>query len=704
MARPRKKATDEPAPDGAVVDHEGAKEVPPPSLLPETVDGLLDLREHLTRVPSGLLWPLQTLPSMTQHLSDLESAGEAVDRLAVRRAMSSDKMAELRRFLISDAYAMTYLVCRHRDMVPEVHMAMCYASAGQAQRLAWLITQSGFEGYVIDRFRAACASRAIDPRTSDGIVKLDRALDWQNHRWARRWYKSSAITHGGTVVEATVNPNTAILIVCAKEDKAHQLVAQAGETVQSGIYRDIFPDRVPKSSRDVSAAGGIIMAGRNVSAREKTIQGTSYVTREISGHYPTIRTDDIVIRDVRGGIIGGGADGPAIRWLHGMGGMRVTGKRQRRIHVGTINALEDDDHAWLTFKRRNRLVMSFVVPAETYKDGVYPDDVFERGTPTAPTFFNEAAITEALEETVADETEYSGVEAFRSDFWLAPSPASSGRLFTDDAINDPDRTWMGPYAIPDKKLLEREPFRFLLGRIERDADGDPITKNTKKTKLDVAAEDWHTRASIVTFDPWSDMDRIVTLNTTWASGAKNWALTVTAVDPLLTHYQLETRAGESGMDEWATVLRDIDKLYKPRVIGIDRKAFADSIVQNALATDLRLTRLHRKVVAVDQSDASQESRIRAGVSELLKSHRLMLLAPSDDPNDYGAAITRKEMLMFRADSEKTWPILESFAMVCALVRPVLSREQRKALALTQKEAAARYASSIDPRLGVPNAA
>lgn len=672
-----------------------------PKLSDETVGGLLDLRQNLTRVPSGLLWPLQTLPSMAQHLSDLGSAGEAVDKLAVRHAMSSDKLAELRRFLLSDAYSFTYLVCRHRDIVPEVHMAMCYASAGQAGKLAWLITQSGFEGYVIDHFRQACAARAIDPRTIDGVYALDRALDWQNQRWPRGWYKSSAITHGGTVIEATQDPNRSILIVCAKEDKANQLVEQSGKTIQSGTYADIFPDRVPKAARDISKTE-VTVAGRTVSSREKTIQGTSYVTREISGHYGTIRTDDIVIRDVRGGIVGGGEGGPAIRWLHGMRGMRILAQRWRRIHVGTINSFDDDDHAWLSYGRRASRVMSIVIPAEIYEGGVYPDSVYTRGTPTAPTFFDEKAILEALDETVADESEADGVEAFRSDFWLAPSKNAT-RLFTEDVVNDPDRAWMGPYEHPDRKLREREPHRFMLARFKRNDDGQLLDRNGKT--LDVKADGWRKLVALETFDPWSDLDRIVTLNTTWASGGKRWALTVSGVDPQLTRFQLETRSGDGGANEWADALRDVAKLYKPRVIGLDRKAHADSVVQNMLKTDKRLLGLRSRVVGVDQQDTTEEARIRASLSEPLNSYRLMLLAISEDTTrDYGASITRKELLMFRAGSDKAWPILDSIAMTAALMRAVQTKEERHRIEQRAKEASARAQREYDPMIGGPRAA
>lgn len=678
--------------DAFVVGEDGAPSGDErPSVSEETVDGLLALRGHLEqRVPGGLLWPLQQLPSMAQHLSDVESAGEAVDRIAVRHAMSSAKIDELRRFLLNDAYAFAYLACRHRDIVPEVHMAMCYASSGQAGKLAWLITQSGFEGYVIEQFRNACCARSIDPSTISGVYALDKALDWQDQRWPRGWYKSSAITHASVTLKATIDPNRAILIVCAKEDKAFQLVEQTGKTLQSGIYADLFPDRVPKAARDITKSE-IAVAGRNVSSREKTVQGTSYITREIGGHYSDIHTDDIVIRDVRGGLVGGGVDGPAIRWLHGMQSMRIKSQRFRLVHAGTVNSLEDDDHAWLTYGRRASLVMSVVVPAETYPDGVYPTSVYQRGTPTAPTFFDESHINEALDKMVADDAEASGVEAFRADYWLAPSKNRS-RIFTEDLVNDAERTWSGPYQHPDAKVRKLYPNRFVVARVARDENGSPV--NSHKRVVDDMV-----RAAIVSADPWADLDIIITLNTTWASGAKSWGLSVTAVDSELTRFLLEARTGDGGADEWATALRDVTKFYEPRTIGMDRKGHSDAVVQNMLSTDARLRFLRNRIVPVDQADATEEARIRAGVAEPLAAWRLLLM-PTNQENDFGAAAIRKEMLKFRPGSDTAWPLLDSMAMASALLRPVATRDQRAEAERKRLDAEKRAATRTGATLGV----
>lgn len=703
---PRRKKAESSAPAAFTVgepDPAASVESERSPLQEETVDGLLDLRGHLEqRVPGGLLWPLQTLPSMSQHMSDLESAREAVDRLAVRHALSNDKMAELRRFLLSDAYAFAYLVCGHRDIVPEVHMPLAYAAAGQAQRLAWCLSQSGLKGYVIDRFREACVIRGIDITTAYGVGQLDVALDWVNFRLPRGTYKSSIITHTGVVITATADPNRTIKITGAIDDKAWELCEQAGDTVLSGIYRDLFPERVPAKS-DVTMKK-IKLAGRNVSSREKTIQAGGYLSKnETGGHYSDHFIDDLVVGGKNGNANPTQLPG-AINWLVNLPNTFMISTRVRVVHGGT-RWDQKDDHGWLSEKTRASDCMSVVVPIETYEKP--PASIMERGTPTMPTFLPVEKIQAKQDRMLASDDEIDAAEAWRCNNLLDPS-AGGGRLFVEDVVNDHDRTWLGPFEHPEAKIRERSKIdyaaRFVVAKIERDATGAPIHKDTKKP-LDINEPRWRSAARIASYDPWEDMDVVVALDPTWNAGGQKWAATVAAVDPDLVKFQLETRSGESGVDEWATALAALEKTYKPRVIGIARKALSDPLVQNLVKTDERLRKLRGKIVAVEHVEATQESRVRAGVADPLKAYRWLLLPVGrDSQNDYGAAVTRREMLRYRAGSESPWPVLESLAMVDALARRVPTRDQREKTARARQEAEARYRASINPVLGVPSAA
>jgi len=694
--------------DGALVDHETEKEEPPP-LSVETVDGLLSLRGHLeTRVPGGLLWPLQKLPSMDQHMSDMGSAGDAVDSLAVRHAMSTAKLAELQNFLLGDAYAMTYLVCRHRELVPEVHMAMCYASAGQAQRLAWLLTQSGFGGYIIEQYREELRFRGIELGEPGAIAKLDLALNWVQFRDPRGVFKSSAITHGGAVTEATLDPNTTAFITCAKDDKAWELVLQIGETVTSGIYRDLFPHRVPVAARDTSKEK-IRMGGRTISHRQVTIQGSGYLSKEVGGHGDRFRTDDLVVRGPRGN------DSPEAlvgvrKHLSGMQGFHMLTRRVRKIHTGTM-AVEGDDYHWLTENTRRRLCMTFHHPIEVHETP--PANIFVRGTPTMPTFLPVERIDEIQAGVVTSELEVEGVEDWLCDYMLVPA-ARGGALFAEEVVNDQDRAWLGPYASPRTMPMPAAPppiasgvvtARFLIARIKRDEKGAPQDKNGKA--LDVKLDGWRGSVAIESFDPWTDLDRILTVNPTWTSGARLWAVTATAVDPDGVRYQLETRFGDDGVFGWAVALDEMAKTYLPRRIGLETRALNDPVIVNAMRTDERL-RAHRgRIIGVDLQSSTQESRIRAAVAEPLRAYRWMLLPVkvegAADAKDFGAVATRRELLKYRSGADTPWPILDSLAMTGALLERVQTREQRAEARRSQLDSDARYRQSIGS-LGVPSAA
>ena len=671
-----------------------------PSLRDETIDGLLSLRGHLAdAVPSrsdptetAILWPLQKLPSFEQHLRDLDSATDAMDRLAVRHAMSSAKIAELRQFLLDDAYAWGYLICRHRDMRPEVHMAMCYAAAGQAGKLAWYLTASGFEGYVPNKFREACRARSIDLHSVDGIYALDRALDWQDQRWPRGVFKSSAITHAGVTHEAARDPNSTNKITAAIDEKAFEVVTQAGDTFQSGAYLDFFPDR----SATEATMRKVTLAGRTISHRQTTIQGLGYNSKEVGGHYDRFWTDDLVVRGPKGNATPAGMESAKI-WLAGMQGatmIRPPSGRVRRIHVGTINDLELDDHAWLRQGAREAQCFSVVIPVETY--ATPPVSVMERGEPTMPTFFDAERITDAQVKVVTDESDRDGVEQWLSDYWL--NPAASGSILFDDAIsNDPERSWLGPFAHPKASGRKPDPdftSRFLVGRMKRNDNGLPILKpETQKPQL-------------VTFDPWSpEMDRVITLFASWLNGGQRWAATVAFVDPDLVKYQIETRTGDDGIDGWSRAISELAAKYDPRKIGIEKKCFADPVVQNLMRTDIRLRALRTRCVPVDQSESIEESRFRAAVSGPLKLYRWMLLPTNEKgPRDFGAAATRREMAKYRPEMKQPWPILENLAMVESIAVRPLSSEQVAKTKTARKIATHRYRQSINPVTGVPSAA
>jgi hypothetical protein len=627
------------------------------------------------------------LTSLGQHISDVSSATEAVDRPSVRHALSTTKHEELRNFLLSDSYAFTYIVCGHRELVPEVHMPVSYAATGSAQKLAWVLTQSGFEGYVIDQFRKGCRVRGINPSTAEGVAKLDAALDWVNFRLPRGTFKSSVITHGGGTFTAIRDPNTTAKITTALDDKAWELNKQIGKTIISGIVADLFPERVPASPHKDITEAAITLGGRTISHPQPTISAFGYLTKDVGGHYDTFWTNDLVVGGPQGNATP--TQLPGVRtWLTGMSGYFMVTRRVRRIHEGTCWD-EDDDHAFLTSGKRASACFSIHVPIEVHEGEVV--NILERGTPTMPTFLPAEKIQQIQDAVLSDEKETEGAQSWRCNYLLNPG-AGGGRLFSAPIVNDPDRSWMGPYEHPKAKLDKQYANRFMVGRVARDEQGRVLLDKDGKVKK-------------LLFDPWKDLDRVITLDPAWSVGADNWALTVAGVDHQMVKFQLETRSATTGVDGWIDALLELDAFYKPRVIGFDKGGYQDPVIQNMLKTDRRLRKLKGRIFPVPHNNINKKARIRAGVAEPLKMFRWLLLpASTADEGDFGAQATRDEMIAYKGDPKAVDGILDSLAMVDAIARRTSSEEERREYEKVARQREAQRRRMIDPVLGVPLAA
>lgn len=642
------------------------------------------------------------MTSVGQHLRDVDSAGEAADKPSVRHALSTTKHQELRAFLLADSYAYAYVVCGHRNLVPEVHMPMSYAATGSAEKLAWVLTQSGFEGYVIDEFRKGFKARRIDLRTE--VEKVAPAIAWLNMRWPRSTFKSSVVTHAGAAFCLTNDPDSTHKITTAIDEKAWDLCKQIGKTVLSGRYRDIFPDRVPlRPSTDVTESK-IDLPGRTISHPQPTLSAFGYLTKDIGGHYDTFWTDDLVV---------GGKNGNATptllpgvhSWLAGMTGFFMLTRPIRRVHVGTCWD-ENDDDAYLKKGKRALRCFSVFVPIEVYEDE--DPNILERGTPTMPSFLPVEKIQELQDATLADEKETEPVHMWRCNALLNPR-GSGGRIFSSSIFNDPDRWWLGPYKHPkaakDKKFKER----FMVARYARDRQGRPLDKDNRpiveRYKHEPSGEtrertpkDWAARAKRLAFDPWRDLDIVATLDPAWKAGGNNWAITIAGIDFQLVKFQLLTASDTTGVEGWTEELAEIDELYHPRVIGFGGGSYQDAVIQNMLRTDPRLRKLRSRIVAVPEQQSSKKSRIKAGVAEPLRMYQWLL-----DPSELGQP-TRDEMLGYKGDPNAIDGILDSMSMVPAVLRIRKSPEQAKEAEDRAQEEYRKYQKAIDPMLGVPYAA
>lgn len=606
-----------------------------------------------------------------------------------RRSLSSTQFEEYRKALLSDSYLFARFICKHKDLVPELHRPLSYLACGLTDRLIRVLEDPRFKSYVTNKIREGLWKREIDWRTRDGYARLDAAMDFLNIRWFRGSYKSSDVTHAGTTFMATVNPNITAKITHATDEKAWEFCAQIGETILSGTYRDFFPERIPAG--DLTKLIGmkkITIGGRTVSRPQTTIQAGGYLTKDIGGHYDLFLVDDLVMeRNATPDLLRG-----VKTWLSNMEGYRIeaAGVRVRRIHIGT-KWDEDDDDAYLTSGANATDCFTIRVPIEEFDD-VEVTNILQAGRPTVPQFYSKERIAAKKRRVVNQKIEdfetglvIDGARAWRCNY-LLDAYAGGVRPFPASIVDDPYRHWMGPYPQKD------HPRRFNIRRFYRDSEGRPVAVEGKRIFDDKGqlVDDWFRDARTVLLNPWRDLDRVAVVDPAWvdSDSADNWGVSVVGADHEMVSCQLESRDGNNGLDGWVDALCELDEMWQPRVIGFDGGAYQDPMIQNMMKTDKRLRRLRARMVKVPHLNRTKMMRMREGVAEPLKMYRLLL-----DPRDQA---TRDELKGIRGIKADRDGIADSLSMAPAVLR------RRKEQTESARDAAHR--PHAHPALGVPYAA
>lgn len=650
------------------------------------------------------------MSSIAQHLSDTANIADVVEKPSAMHAMSTSAKERLRNVLLSDSYQFTLAVCRHHDLVPEIHMPISYAACGLADKLAWCITQSGFESYVIEQFRRELRARRIDPKTPQGVEQLQILLNFVNFRVSRGTFKSSVITHGGVTFTATRDPNTTNKLTSSSDPKAWQFNNQIGETLRSGLYRDIFPERVPEGNlNELITQKRATLGGRTISHPQTTIEAGGYMSKDIGAHYDHFWTDDLVVEENATVAAFPGVE----QWLTNMPGLfmltSLKANRLRRIFVGTRwddeNGNATDDHHWLTTGNRAVECLTIFVPIEVHEGEV--ESVLQRGTPTMPSFIPEPMVQVIQNSVLSSEGERKGIRSWRNNYLLNPQ-AGGAQFFTESLVNDPDRMYQTRAAkMSDGKY---DPSgKFYVRRYARDEQGRPIHKTTGKPLAQYemvnnrkAETKWRDDAKVLTLNPWSDMDRVMTIDPSYAGGGDRWAVTVAGIDYDGVKYPLETMAGEDGQEGWIEAADDLEKFYRPRVIGFGAGGMQKQVVPNMFQNDPRLRRMKSRLVPVSEAIESKKARIRNGVLEPLKIYKI-LLPPhaSGEAGDFGAQIIRDEMIGYKGDKKAVDAILDTLWMIDAVAKRKQNPEDYREEMERRKEMEARYRRSVDPVLGIP---
>lgn len=593
--------------------------------------------------------------------------------------MSTGQRERLRQFLLEDSYAFTEIVCGHGDLVPELHMPLSYMVCGLTDKLIYVISQSGFNSYITSQLRQELFNRQIRFDTPAGREQVDKLLDIVNVRWFRGIFKSSVCTHGGATYLATKDPNETIKITCAVDEKAWQLCDQIGATITSGTYYDLFPERVPGG--DVAKAvtmKRIDLNGRTISHPQGTINAGGYKSKDTGAHYSTWFFDDLVVGGKGGNATVTELPG-AIDHLKGLPGFYMLTRRIRRIHVGT-KWDEADDDAFLTSGKMAIRCFTTRMPIETYDHPV--ENIAERGAPTVPSLFTKERIQSIQDEVLTNEDGLGAIE-WRGNY-LLDIAAGGGRLFPSSLVHDPERSYL---IVRHPKPEMHKLGRYFVSRFARTNEGKRI-----EVEKWSGSEDDPLRWKRVVLDPWSGLDRVLTIDPSWAKGADNWAVSCTGDDHQGVRFQLETQTGDGGLDEWVESLPELVEFWRPRIIGFDKNAMQDAMVNNMLKTDKRLRKIRHLFVGIGAKGTTKPSRIRAFVAEPLLMYRL-LLHPTC-PN------TRPEMIAYKADRKAVDGILDSLAMANAVHVKKASQEEREERLARLKQRNREIERSIDPYTGL----
>lgn len=632
-----------------------------------------------------------------------------------RRSLSNTAHERLKALLLSDSYLFTTEICGHRDLIPEIHAPISYLACGLTHLLIQTLDLPAFDSYVTRKLRHEFWRRWPDLgqypwRTSEGRAAIDMLINGDlirpaiiNFRMSRRFFKSSTITHGSTLFIATNDPNETIKITHAIDPKAWEFVEQIGQTVMSGTYQDFFPDRIPSDPSTNVTQKKINLGGRTISHPQPTISGGGYLSKDEAAHFSTFVNDDLVVD---------GNSTPDLlvgvrKWLKGMTGFYMPKRRIRRLEVGTKHD-EDDDDGMFTTGRMAAECLTIRVPIEEYK--VAPKSILERGEPTCPQLFPKEKITAEQIHVLSGDEDEDGYRTWWNQYLLSSSGGSL-RLFPPAIVDDPERWWMGPYEHPVKAAGSRG--RYLVGRLFRTAEGRPVARpglsllDSRGERL----EKWRDNAIIVTYDPWTELDRVCLVDPSWASEGDNWGVSAVGCDPHDVKYQLETVSDTNGQEGWIVALDELDRKWNFRVIGFDGAAMQDAVIQHQMRTDRRLRRLASRMVKVPHNQRSKPTRMQEGIAQPLLAYRFLLAPPwrgTGGEDAFGGNMTRSELKSIKSTPKHVVKndrdgIADSLAMAGAVIRRSRSKQERELMKERALANAALQQGRVNDYLGVPMA-
>ncbi|HWJ40565.1 MAG TPA: hypothetical protein VNT29_05510, partial [Candidatus Limnocylindrales bacterium] len=215
--------------------------------------------------------------------------------------------------------------------------------------------------------------------------------------------------------------------------------------------------------------------------------------------------------------------------------------------------------------------------------------------------------------------------------------------------------------------------------------------------------DWREHASVISYDPWAELDRAILVDPAWSERefTDNWGVSCVGQDPDDVRFQLETLSETSGIEGWISALAYLDEKWHPRVIGFDGNATQDPFIQNLMRTDRRLRRIASRMVKVSRKSQSKAISLQEGVAEPMKVYRYLLAPPHrtlTGADAFGGNITRQELKLIKSTPKHSVRtdqdgIADTLAMAGSVLRASRRREETPPPYVPKPK--------IDPILGIP---
>lgn len=548
-------------------------------------------------------------------------------------SVASDQIDVIRKAVKADAWIWCKVVCGHTELSPWFHRPLAYLLDGDAEKLVQVLNNPLYQ------------ERSYSAREIGKRLKQHYQVDWNSFAGFQRLielldfvslvaYRGSAKSTLGHDLDAkaiTLDPDDHTLIVSASDDRAMTFSKQIRDTINSPLYKILFPERVPDDPKDLTESAIKLKGRRLGKSPQPSLEARGYTSRIAGAHYGRFSVDDLLIDtnvyDVEG----------VYRFLLGMAGLYEPRRIVRR-HYHTVYHERGDQ--WLLANTPN--CFQLVVPIEYY-EGDQPEDLSLRGIPTNPDWHDAEKVKALYEQIIADDKE--GPRSYRMNFLLDPS-AGGGAVFPAAIVDD--RVWQWVEII-DKASGQKQKA---IGRPLYDKEG----KRVKAAENHKALLPRQLSVVIGVDQAISDLE-----------SADEWSVCGHATDTDGMEYILKTLHGH-GLEQMLDAIMVLDRELtlmglKPRRIGLEKAGFQGA-TKKWIESDRRFAQIKSRVVDIKHSGVSKEIVLQNAVAEPMKSRRFFTAA-----HDQGCKDGREQAKGFKPFTKKRRDdILDSWAIASAAAK------------------------------------